>query len=123
MHQAKVLGRKGVADLMRPGVEGMALNARLHPDRVDLLPKMLLGIAALLFHRSLWRLCGSQTWHSPCMVTIKTIMAWCLGVVSSPFSSLLLRCCHTIMRFLRCVLVHLTRGQDYTASLPSAFYA
>ena len=30
---------------MRSSIEGMALNARLHPDRADLLPKMLLGIA------------------------------------------------------------------------------
>src|SRR2546423_8341276 len=45
MHQAKILGRKRVADLMRPGVEGMTFQARLHPDRLDLLPKMLLGIA------------------------------------------------------------------------------
>src|SRR5712691_3649803 len=30
---------------MRSSIEGMALNASLHPDRTDLLPKMLLGIA------------------------------------------------------------------------------
>src|SRR4030095_9501734 len=45
MTKAKVLGRKRVPHLMRPGVKGMAFNARLHPDRADLLPKMLLGIA------------------------------------------------------------------------------
>ena len=45
MTKAKVLGRKRVAHLMRPGVEGMAFKARLYPDRTDLLPKMLLGIA------------------------------------------------------------------------------
>ena len=30
---------------MRPRVERMAFKARLYPDRADLLPKMLLGIA------------------------------------------------------------------------------
>src|SRR5438093_13125044 len=45
MTKTQVLGRKCVADLMRPGVEGMAFKARLYPDRTDLLPKMLLGIA------------------------------------------------------------------------------
>jgi hypothetical protein len=30
---------------MRPGVKGMALKPRLHPNRTDLLPKMLLRIA------------------------------------------------------------------------------
>jgi hypothetical protein len=29
---------------MRPGVKGMALKPRLHPNRTDLFPKMLLGI-------------------------------------------------------------------------------
>src|SRR5712691_3943846 len=45
MHKAKVLGRKRVPHLMRPGVKGMARNASLHADRPDLLSKMLLGIA------------------------------------------------------------------------------
>ena len=43
--KAKVLGGKRVAHFTRPRIEGMALKAKLHPDRVDLLPKMLLGIA------------------------------------------------------------------------------
>src|SRR5438093_12155306 len=50
MTKAKVLGRKRVPHLMRPGVKGMALNARLHPDRTDLLPKMLLRIADDVLH-------------------------------------------------------------------------
>src|SRR5574341_32492 len=51
MYKAKVLGRKRVADLMRPGIEGMAFQASLDPDRVDLLAKMILGIASdLLSH-------------------------------------------------------------------------
>src|SRR6266853_2737044 len=45
MHKAKILGRKGVTHLMRPHIEGMAFNARLHPNRTDLLPKMLMGVA------------------------------------------------------------------------------
>jgi hypothetical protein len=45
MPQAKVLGGKRVAHFMRPRIEGMACNARLHPDRPDLLPKMLVRIA------------------------------------------------------------------------------
>src|SRR5712691_2012348 len=28
----------------------------------------MLAIATLLFHRALWRLCGSEMWHSPYMV-------------------------------------------------------
>jgi len=45
MPQAKVLGGKRVAHFMRPRIEGMACNARLHPNRTDLLPKMLMRIA------------------------------------------------------------------------------
>jgi len=45
MIKAKVLGGKRVPHFTRPRIEGMAFNARLHPDRADLLPKMLLGIA------------------------------------------------------------------------------
>jgi hypothetical protein len=45
MTKAKVLGKKRVAHFTRPRIEGMALNANLHPNRTDLLPKMLLGIA------------------------------------------------------------------------------
>src|SRR5713101_5572419 len=43
--QAEVIWRKSVTHLTRPRVEGMALNAILHPDRADLFPKVLLGIA------------------------------------------------------------------------------
>ena len=42
--QAEVRWGKSVTHLMRPRVEGMALDAILHPDRADLFPKMLLGI-------------------------------------------------------------------------------
>jgi hypothetical protein len=45
MTQAKVLGEKGVPYLMCPRIQGMALQTSLHPNRTDLLPKMLLGIA------------------------------------------------------------------------------
>src|SRR5262249_29882584 len=45
MTQAKVLGGKRVPYLTRPRIQGMARNTRLHPNRTDLLPKMLLGIA------------------------------------------------------------------------------
>jgi hypothetical protein len=45
MPQAKVLGGKRVAHFTRPRIQGMALNARLDPDRADLLPKMLVRIA------------------------------------------------------------------------------
>src|SRR5262245_53401399 len=38
MTQAKILREKGVPDLPRPCIQGMAFNARLHPDRADLLP-------------------------------------------------------------------------------------
>src|SRR6266571_54783 len=50
MTKAKVLGRKRITYLMRPGVEGMALNTILHPNRTDLFPKMLLGIAEDVLH-------------------------------------------------------------------------
>src|SRR5438093_5856137 len=50
MTKAKVLGRKRVPHLMRPGVKGMALNARLHPIRTDLLPEMLLSIPDDVLH-------------------------------------------------------------------------
>jgi len=45
MTHAKVLGGKRVPHLTRPRIQGMALKARLHPNRVDLLPKMVVGIA------------------------------------------------------------------------------
>jgi hypothetical protein len=45
MTQAKILREKGVPDLPRSCIQGMALKPRLHPDGADLLPKMLLGIA------------------------------------------------------------------------------
>jgi hypothetical protein len=45
MHQAKVLGEKRVPYLTRPRIQGMALNARLHPNRADLFPEMFVGIA------------------------------------------------------------------------------
>src|SRR5262249_23845663 len=50
MTQSKVLGGKSVAHLTCPRIQGMAFNARLHPDRAVLLPKMLLGIADDLLH-------------------------------------------------------------------------
>src|SRR5207244_8924562 len=43
--QAKVIWGKSITHLTRPCVKGMALDAILHPDRADLFPKMLLGIA------------------------------------------------------------------------------
>src|SRR5262249_25092153 len=45
MTKAKVLGRKRVPYFMCTGIQGMALNTRLHPDRTDLFPKIFLGIA------------------------------------------------------------------------------
>src|SRR5438876_10805768 len=45
MTQAKVLGGKRVPHFTRPRIQGMACKARLHPNRVDLLPKMVVGIA------------------------------------------------------------------------------
>src|SRR5262249_47241773 len=45
MTQAKILPEKGVPDFPRPRIQGMALQTSLHPNRTDLLPKMLLGIA------------------------------------------------------------------------------
>jgi len=44
MTQAKVLGGKRVAHFMRPRIEGMPRNARLHPNRTHLLSKMLVRI-------------------------------------------------------------------------------
>src|SRR5262245_45724875 len=43
--QAKILREKCVPYLPRPRIQGMALQTSLHPNRTDLLPKMLLGIA------------------------------------------------------------------------------
>jgi hypothetical protein len=43
--QAKILREKGVPDLPRPCIQGMTFNARLHPNRTHLLPKMLLSVA------------------------------------------------------------------------------
>ena len=48
--QSQSPGGKRVAHFTRPRIEGMAIKARLHPDRVDLLPKMLLGIAEDVLH-------------------------------------------------------------------------
>src|SRR2546425_6013770 len=45
MTQAKVLGEKRVPHLTCPRIQGMAGNARLHPNRTDLLSKMVVGIA------------------------------------------------------------------------------
>src|SRR5262245_9432399 len=45
MTQAKILWEKGVPYLPRPRIQGMALQTSLHPNRTDLLPKMLLRIA------------------------------------------------------------------------------
>jgi hypothetical protein len=45
MTQAKVLWGKSVAHFTCPRIQGMALNARLHPNRMDLLSKMFLSIA------------------------------------------------------------------------------
>jgi hypothetical protein len=45
MIQAKILRGKRVAHFTCPRIQGMAFNARLHPNGTDLLPKMLLGIA------------------------------------------------------------------------------
>jgi len=45
MTQSKVLGGKSVAHFTCPRIQGMAFNARLHPNRPNLLPKMLLRIA------------------------------------------------------------------------------
>src|SRR6266567_1850031 len=51
MTQAKVLGEKRIPYLTCPRIQGMALDARLHPNRPHLLPKMLLRIADdLLYH-------------------------------------------------------------------------
>jgi hypothetical protein len=45
MKQAKILGEKRVPHLTRPRIQGMACNSRLHPNRADLFPKMVVGIA------------------------------------------------------------------------------
>ena len=37
----------------------------------------------LLLHHALWKRCRRETWYDPWTVTIKTIMAWCLGFVPS----------------------------------------
>src|SRR2546425_7119845 len=105
MHQAKVLGRKCVAHLMRPRIEGMALNARLHPDCVDLLPKMLLGIAEdVLCH------CLSQG-----VVRL---------IVDRNIHQFALLLCHpALWRPCRCVVVRLTREQGYAARMRCIFYA
>ena len=51
----------------------------------------------LLYHRVLWRRYRRETGHGPCMVKRKTIMACCLGVVSSQCTCSPLRCRPTIM--------------------------
>jgi len=45
MTQAKVLRKKRIPYFPRPRIQGMARNARLHPNRPHLLPKMLMRIA------------------------------------------------------------------------------
>src|SRR5436190_12656566 len=45
MTQAEVLRKKCVSYLPRPRIQGMALDASLHPNRPHLLPKMLVRIA------------------------------------------------------------------------------
>ena len=44
MTQAKILREKGVPDLPRSCIQGMALKPRLHSNGTHLFPKMLLGI-------------------------------------------------------------------------------
>src|SRR5262249_32616463 len=58
--QAEVIWGKSVTYLTGARVEGMALNAILHPDRAHGLPKILLGIASNLlrhfFRQGVFRL-------------------------------------------------------------------
>src|SRR5262245_10275741 len=46
--QAEIIGGESVPYLTSARIEGMALNAILHPNRAHCLPKVLLGIASNL---------------------------------------------------------------------------